>query len=154
MKAFPILCGLAAAICGCTTFNSRDPVSRRVSNEVALSDRRALESLSLSNLAAMERGLNDYIQAKGRIPARLTELIPDYIAEIPDLNLGVPEHASTKRVSVYPASVILDGQINGTMIDDTGGWGYAFNDKQVILFIDCTHKRIDGSLWYKARGVF
>ena len=148
----PAACALLA---GCVTFSSsRDPVSRQVSNEVALSDSRAHESLTLSNLAALERSLNDYIQAKKRIPAKLTELIPDYLAEIPETSLGLREHGDSKEVRYYPGSVILEGQINGALLDDKGGWGYAFNDTQVIVFVDCTHKRLDGSLWYRARGVF
>ena len=151
---FLYLPALAAVLSGCATFNSKDPVTRKVTSEVALSEQRTTESLTLSNLAALERSLNDFIQAKGRIPASLTELIPDYIAEIPEVKLGISDHGDTKRVHVYPPTVILEEQINGAALDDSGGWGYAFNDKQVIIFVDCTHKRIDGSLWYRARGVF
>lgn len=150
---FLSLPALAGALYGCTTFNSKDPVTRKVTSEVALSERRTRESMTLSNLLAMERSLNDFIQAKGRPPASLVELIPDYIAEIPDVSLGIPDHSDTKRVRVYPPTVIREGRINGSAIDDTGAWGYTSNDERVIIFVDCTHKRSDGSLWYQAQGV-
>jgi len=135
-------------------FTPRDPVATRVSNEVALSDRRMVESMTLSRLAAIERSLNDFIQAKRRVPQTLDELIPEYLAEIPEVVLGIRGVNDTRGVRRYSPEVIQDGQINGAMLDNTGGWGYVYNQDQVIVFVDSTAKRLDGSLWYKARGVY
>jgi hypothetical protein len=132
----------------------RDPVAARVSSEVALSDRRMQESMTLSRLAAIERSLNDFIQAKRRIPQALDELVPEFLAEIPEVVLGIRGINDTRSVRRYPPETIQDGQINGALLDNTGGWGYVYNRDQVIVFVDSTAKRLDGSLWYKARGVY
>jgi len=50
--------------------------------------------------------------------------------------------------------VIIDGQINGSELVDAGGWGYAFNESQVIVFLNCTHKSGSGQLWYQMRGTY
>ena len=154
MRSFSKSLCLAGALAGCAPLGPQDPASRRISDEVAVSERSSRGSVTISNLAMLERSINDFIHAKGRIPARLDELIPDYIAGIPEVTLGDRRHDDSKKVRYYPASVIQEGQINGAAIEDTGGWGYAFDDKQVIIFVDCTHKRPDGGLWYRARGVY
>ncbi|MBI5594480.1 MAG: hypothetical protein HY928_00170 [Elusimicrobia bacterium] len=145
---------IAAGAAACSFLSKDERFTKGMSDEVALSSRRTLESHTLSRLAALERSLNDYIQAKGRIPAKLTDLVPEYLAEIPDAEVGLASHRDTSEVRYYPASVITGGGINGAAIDDSGGWGYAYNDRQVIVFVNCTHQRMDGSLWYKSRGVY
>lgn len=145
---------LAALSSACTMGFRDDRFPKGMSDEVSRSVRRSAESHSLSRLAALERSLNDYIQATGKVPAKLDTLVPEFLAEIPDVELGFKEHKDRSDVHYYPASVIVGGGINGAALGDSGSWGYAYNDKRVILFIDCTHQRMDGSLWYKARGVF
>ena len=145
---------VAALTAACSWLPREERFTKGMSDEVALSSRRTLESHTLSRLAAIERSLNDYIQAKGRVPAKLSELVPEYLAEIPDTELGVSAHRDSSEVRYYPASVIAGGGINGAAITDSGGWGYVHNDRQVIVFVNCTHQRMDGSLWYKARGVY
>ncbi|MFC1679302.1 hypothetical protein ACFL2T_03745 [Elusimicrobiota bacterium] len=150
-----LILALGACVAGCGGMFGRDRLGADMSDDVAMSVRRSVESNTLSRLAALERSLNDFIQAKGRIPVRLNELIPKYLAEIPEVELGLRrEHKDRNDVAYYPVAVISDGQINGALIEDTGGWGYVFNESQVIVFVDCTHKRMDGSYWYKTRGVF
>lgn len=139
---------------GCAFMAREDRFPKGMSDEVARSVRRTAESHTLSRLAALERSLNDYIQAKGKVPAKLEELVPEYLAEIPDVEMGLKEHKDRSEVRYYPASIIAGGAVNGAALGDSGGWGYAFNDRRVIVFVDCTHQRMDGSLWYKARGVF
>ncbi|TBR22834.1 hypothetical protein EPO15_07205 [bacterium] len=145
---------VAALTSACASLGREDRFPKGMSDEVARSVRRSSESHTLSRLAALERSLNDYIQAKGKVPQRLEALVPEYLAEIPDVELGFKEHKDRSDVHYYPASVIVGGGINGAALGDSGGWGYAYNDKRVIVFVDCTHQRMDGSLWYKARGVF
>lgn len=144
----------AAAFSGCAWLGHRDPIGRSISREVELSERSTLESHTRSRLAAIENALNGYIRAKGRVPRRLDELVPDHIAEIPEVVLGLKAHKDSSAVRYYPSAVIQGGQINGSAIDDTGGWGYAFTDKRVIVFVDCTHTSLDGTLWYQMRGVY
>lgn len=144
----------AAALAGCATMQDRDPASRQVSSEIERSERMASESRTLSSLAALERSLNDFIKATGRIPLKLEQMVPEYLAEIPETNLGVPKHKDSSAVRVYGGDLIVNGQVDGSRLRDTGGWGYVFNERQVIVFIDCTHKNMRGNLWYQARGVF
>ena len=149
-----ILVALAAALAACAFASREERFPKGMSDDVARSVRRSAESQTLSRMASLERSLNDFIQAKGRIPAKLTELVPEYLAQIPDVELGMKEHKDSADVQYYPAAVIVGGGINGAALSDSGGWGYAHNDRQVIVFVDCTHARMDGSLWYKTRGVF
>ncbi|HVE12271.1 MAG TPA: hypothetical protein VNI01_02645 [Elusimicrobiota bacterium] len=148
------IAALAAMLCGCLTMDSAD--QRRpsdISEEVGRSERGAIETSNLARLAALEHGVNEFVQAEGRIPKTLDELIPKYLAEIPEA-AGLRGHRDSARVKSYPATVIVDGQINGAAIQDSGGWGYAHNDMQVIVFVNCTHKNLAGQLWYQARGAF
>ncbi|MBI3300388.1 MAG: hypothetical protein HYZ75_19655 [Elusimicrobia bacterium] len=144
----------AALLSSCAFMASEERFPKGMSDEVVRSTRRTAESHTLSRMAALERSLNDYIQAKGKIPDKLTELVPEYIGEIPEAELGIKEHKDTEETRYYPPSVIVGGGINGSALGDSGGWGYAFNERQVIVFVDCTHQRMDGSLWYKTRGVY
>lgn len=149
----PVFAAVVSAA-GCGTLMDQDPVGVQVSSQIARSERRALESMTLSRLAAIERSLNDYIQAKGRVPKSLADLVPEYLAEIPAAELGIRGMKGLSDVHYYPSDVIHGGQINGALIRGLGGWGYAYNAEQVIVFVDCTRKRIDGTLWYRARGVY
>lgn len=145
---------LIAASAGCSMRYFDSGLNKNASAQVMESERRTLESHTLSSLAAIERSLNDFVQRHHRIPKNLDELVPDFLAEIPTVELGLSGYKNTSEVAYYDPSVIVDGQINGAAIDDKGGWGYAHNDRQVIVFVDCTRKRMDGTLWYRARGVY
>ncbi|MFH1726358.1 MAG: hypothetical protein ABII00_17240 [Elusimicrobiota bacterium] len=151
-RAFCVFIG--ASLIGCAVATREDRITRDMSDEVARSERGAFESHTRARLAALERSLNDFIRAEGRIPASLDELVPQYLAEIPEVELGVAGHKDTSAVVYYDQDVISDGQVNGALLRDSGGWGYVFSDRQVVVFIDCTHKRMDGEFWYKARGVY
>lgn len=136
---------------GCSFGVRSDRVAKEVTTDVERSERMALESHTRSRLAAIERSLNDYIQAEGRIPSKLGALVPKYLAEIPEVELGIAAHRETGSVKLYPAELIVDGQINGAALSDTGGWGYVHNERRVIVFVDCTHKTMRGKLWYQSR---
>jgi len=153
LSCIPLI--FALVLSGCAGWVAEEASGSNIDDALARSARRSEESHTLSRLAALERSVNDFIQAKGRIPTDLNDLIPEFIAEIPDTELGVPRgHRGKNNVEYYQAGIILDGQVNGALIKDSGGWGYVFNDRQVIIFVDCTHKRMDGSPWYQARGVY
>ncbi|HAH08100.1 MAG TPA: hypothetical protein DCM05_16510 [Elusimicrobia bacterium] len=153
---------LAASLAwtGCSTgsgglnLDSGPTTTREMTDEVRRSERLTLESLTLSRLSAIERSLNDFIRAERRIPKRLEELVPKYLAEIPEAETGVRGHKDNSGVRYYAPSIIVDGQVNGTKLKDTGGWGYVHNEQQVIVFVDCVHKMMDGKFWYQARGVY
>jgi hypothetical protein len=153
MKRF-IAAAFAAGAMGCSMHNFGSGIDKGASQQVIASERQALESQTLSSLAAIERSLNDFVQRHRRIPKNLDELVPEFLAEIPTVSLGIKGYKSSNIVKYYPPSVIVDGRINGAALEDSGGWGYAHNDRQVIVFVDCTRKRMNGSLWFRARGVY
>lgn len=134
---------------GCAGLFSNDPTAMNVSAEIARSETMAAESLTMSRLSAIERSMADYIKAKGAVPKTLDELVPEYLAEVPDVTLGIRGHRDTKEVVYYPPSAIQNNVINGTEIRDRGGWGYAFNGERVIVFVDCTHPSTKRRPWYR-----
>lgn len=148
-------CAAALALCGCGwNFGLRDERPSGIDNEVRAAERGAMESRTLSHLAAIENAVADYVKSEGDIPARLDVLIPKYLAEIPAAAPGLRPHKETNEVQLYPADVIRDGAVDGSRLQDTGKWGYVHNDRQVIVFVDCTHSSSRGKPWYRERGVF
>ena len=126
-----------------------------VDSAVQQSDIYEHESRTLSNLATLENGVNDYIRDEKKIPEKLEDLIPKYLAEIPQVELGRPDvHSDTNKVEYYRGRVIQNGRLDESQLKDTGSWGYAHNDRQVIVFVDCTHENSRGRPWYKERGAF
>lgn len=143
------LVACSTVLAGCGNLMSRDSVSQGVSAEVARSDQMSYESLTLSRLTVLERSLSDYVRAKGKVPKRLKILIPEYLAGIPEALLGVKGHKDSNEVHYYSPDVISGGIINGSLIKDQGGWGYAFNGRRVIIFANCTHQAASGRAWYQ-----
>ena len=138
---------------GCFLMGRDDSESRSdMSSAVRRSDLIALESSTLSRLVDIEHGLDGFVHSEGRIPQKLEELVPKYLAEIPDVALGLRWHGDNNRVHNYPPAAIINGQVDGAVLKDTGSWGYVHNDRQVIVFVDCTHKNMNGQLWYQVRG--
>jgi hypothetical protein len=155
MKAiFACLAAATLALSGCRGMIGRDAIAREVDEDVRDSERQVRESRTLSNLSKLESSLADYIKTEKRIPAKLEWLIPKYLAEIPSVEIGVRGHQENSEVKVYPPDVLRDGRISGARIRDTGKWGYVFNERQVVVFIDCTHKSSRGRPWYQERGVY
>jgi hypothetical protein len=154
MKAFlPVLIGALALGAAACRGMLREDISPEVEQTFQEADTRARESRTLSGLAKLEEGLSDYVKAEKKIPKRLEDLIPKYLAEMPTVELPVRGHQDTARVEVYPPEVLRDGRVDGSRLKDTGRWGYVFNDRQVVVFVDCTHKSGRGPAWYQERGV-
>ncbi len=141
------------AVSGCASLKT-ETFGGDSSDDIERSERMSLESRTLSRLAALERSLNDFIQAEGRVPKRLEDMVPKYLAEIPEVETGIRRHKENGGVRYYPADLIMDGQVNGARLKDTGGWGFVRNEERVIVFVDCTHPMMGGSPWYQARGVY
>ncbi|SRR3989339_1671509 len=146
--------GLAAvlALAGCQALGMKDDSSVELERNFQDSDRKVREHRTFSALAEMETALAGYLKHEKRIPERLDELIPKYMAEIPSIDLGTGNHRETKAVKYYPSDILRDGQIDGTRIRDTGRWGYVFNERQVVVFVDCTHPSSRGKAWYQEKG--
>jgi len=143
----------ASTIAGCAT-SSREDSIRDVDENVNQLEIQAGESRTLSGLAKLEESLTRYIETEKKIPETLDEMVPKYLADMPTVEIHVRGHHDTDKTKVYPSYVLRDGQIDGTKLKDTGRWGYVFNDRQVVVFIDCTHKSSRGRAWYLERGVY
>ncbi|MBI3550299.1 MAG: hypothetical protein HY078_14765 [Elusimicrobia bacterium] len=153
VRILPFLLAVAAAGCG-FTFGLKNERSAGIESEIQRSERNTRESRTLSNLAAIENALSDFIKAEGKIPPRLDFLVPKYLSEVPSCDSAIGHHKESNDVRVYPSTVIRNGAIDGSQIRDTGNWGYVFNDRQVIVFVDCKHMSTRGKPWYLERGVF
>ncbi|MBI4376888.1 MAG: hypothetical protein HY549_10620 [Elusimicrobia bacterium] len=139
-------------LCACAGNRRDSEVSREVEETVRRAEIRSKESQTLSALAKLEEGLSAFTRAERRIPKSLDKLIPKYLAEIPAVETST--HKENSSVMIYPPNVLRDGQIDGSRLRDTGGWGYIATQRQIVVFIDCTHPTTRGEPWYKARGVF
>jgi hypothetical protein len=129
-----LLCALAA-LCACA------PRVRDLPYTPA--EAVGMESRALSKLAALEAAVARFTKEKGHPPARLWELAPNYIGEIPALDLSPVGHAPTNKAHEYAP---------GAPSRDTGGWGYSAQDGRV--FVDCTHRNSRERIWLDERGVF
>lgn len=149
------LAALAAILAAgaCRSLGKED-FSPEIEQTIRQVDFSAKESRTLSALAKLEEAISSYYQAEKKIPPNLEALIPKYLAEIPTVEISVRGHRDTAAVRSYPASVLNGGRIDGTRLRDSGRWGYVFNDRQVVVFVDCTHKSSRGRPWYQERGVF
>lgn len=147
------LAAAALAAAGCGGF-TRDRITREVEQNVQEVDLRAIESRTLGHLSALEAAIADFYRAENRAPAKLEELIPKFLPDIPQVELGVRGHSATNEVRKYPPEVIQDGVIDGVQLKDTGRWGYAAKGNRVIVFVDCVHRTSKGNPWYQERGVY
>lgn len=138
---------------GCGTLQGESSSANEVERNVADVELKAKEGQTLSALAKLEDSLRAYVKAERKIPEKLDELVPKYIAEIPAVAIGSHRGESAK-VRVYPPTVLRDGRVDGTKLRDSGGWGYVFNDRQVVVFVNCSHKASSGRAWYLERGAF
>ena len=141
----------AAAGCAGSANTREDRISSDVEQNVREVEARAQESRTLSSLAKIEESLATYVKMEKQIPDTLDLLVPKYLAEIPPVELGVRGHRDSALVRLYPAGALRDGQIDGSQLKDTGHWGYVHNDRQVVVFIDCTHLSPQGKPWYLQR---
>lgn len=146
--------GLAVilALAGCRGLGVKDEAAAELEQSFKASDRQVKESKTLSGLVEMETALAGYVRDEGRIPDRIEQLIPKYLAEIPAADTAVKGHGESSEVQIYPETVLRGGAIDGTRLKDTGTWGYVHNDHQVVIFVDCTHPSSRGRPWYQERG--
>lgn len=148
--------GLIVSVAGCGgTRESRDEsITREVEKKAAEVETSARRSRTLSSLAKLEEALASFVKAERRIPDSLDELIPKYLAEIPSVEIDVRGHRDNALVKAYPTSVLRDGQIDGSQLKDSGRWGYVHNERQIVVFVDCTHPSGNGMPWYREKGAF
>lgn len=142
----------AALLSGCRGMLG-EAVSPEVEADADEVERKAKEVQTISAIAKIEESIAAYVKAERKIPERLEDLVPKYLGEIPPVT-GAGKHRETSAVRIYPANTLRDGHVDGTRLRDSGRWGYVYNDRQVIVFVDCTHKASSGRAWYLERGGF
>jgi len=150
MGKFSLGLAILLASAGCRGLEARDEKTAELERNFRESERRVRETRTISSLVEMETALDGYVKHERRIPEKLDVLIPKYLAEVPTVD--VTGHRETNYVKYYPSDLLRDGQIDGTRLQDTGRWGYVHNDRQVVIFVDCTHPSGRGRPWYKERG--
>lgn len=133
---------------GCA-FGGRAPAEPR---QAGPEERLILESSTLTNLAFLEASLGAFLKANGKPPARLEQLVPDFIGNLPALELGLAAHADGAEVHDYGPGVLENGTLRESMLKDTGRWGYAVEGDRARVFVDCTHESSRARPWFKERG--
>lgn len=110
------------------------------------------EGKTKSSLAALRESIQVYAyDAKGKLPAKLEELVPKYASEIPPAH--VEKHAASTAVTSYGAEVCAGAggiQLDTSKLKDTGGWGFVADPKAKCagrVFVDCAHDDIQGKPW-------
>ncbi len=152
MRKTSFILAAVAAFLGCG--GVRDDSARDLDASFRSSENQVKESRTLASLGKLEASLADHTKHEKKIPARLEDLIPKYLAEMPAVELGLREHRDSSAAKNYPTSVLRGGQVDGTRIGDTGKWGYVFTEDRVVVFVDCTHLSRRGKPWYQERGVY
>jgi hypothetical protein len=143
-----ILCSACAGM-----FGGKDEASMDFDKETSANEARVKEDRVRSSLAQLEARMADYTKTEKKIPEKLEKLVPKYLAEIPALDLPACGR-ETNKVETYRPDVLRDGQVDGSRIRGTGRWGYVFNDRQIVIFIDCLKPSLRGVPWYQERGVY
>ncbi|OGS40251.1 MAG: hypothetical protein A2506_12150 [Elusimicrobia bacterium RIFOXYD12_FULL_66_9] len=144
---------LAASFAGCAGLFVKDEASADFDKETSAVEARIKEDRVRSALRRFEESIANFYKSEKRIPERLDQLIPKYLAEVPSLDLPACGRES-ERVEIYPADILRGGQVDGSRLKGTGHWGYVFNDRQVVIFVDCLKPSSRGIPWYQERGLF
>lgn len=143
---------LAWTVSGCALFG-RDEAAAEFERETSADEARVREDKARTGLGRLEASIADYYKAEKKIPEKLDLLVPKYLAEIPPLDLPACGE-ETDKVQTYSPEALRGGQVDGARIRGTGRWGYVFNDRQVVVFIDCLKLSSQGVPWYQVRGVY
>ncbi len=154
MRKLILTAAAALLTAGCAVlFGGKDEATADFDKETSANEARVKEDRARSSLAQLETRLSDYTKTEKKIPAKLENLVPKYLAEIPTLDLSACGH-ETSQVEIYSAQILRDGQVDGSRIKGTGRWGYVFNENQVVIFVDCLKPSLRGVPWYQERGVY
>jgi len=152
MRDLGLVMGVVLALAGCRGLGVKDEASTELERTFLESEVQVRESRTRSSLIEMESALSSFVKQERRIPDKLDELIPKYMAAIPAVDIGAGGHRETSDVKYYRSDLLRDGQIDGTKLQDSGKWAYVHNDRQVVIFVDCTHPNSRGRPWYQERG--
>lgn len=153
MRRILTLTILAASFSGCAGLWGKDESSADFDKETSAAEARIKEDRVRSALGRFEESISNFYKAEKRIPERLDQLVPKYLAEVPSLDLPACGR-ETEKVQAYPADILRGGQVDGSRLRGTGRWGYVYNERQVVVFVDCLKTSSRGIPWYQERGLF
>ena len=109
----------------------------------------AAETAAVASLLQLRKAVEDYKTKEGKYPKRLSNLLPDYIPEIPEISLA--DHPATREVIEIASSDYDEALFQAIM--DSGKWLY-FTDKKSkyygLVLLDCSHKNARGVEMYQA----
>lgn len=144
----------AAALAGCASMTgAKEMGASDFEEDATAADLRVREDRARAGIAKIEASIADYVKAEKRIPAKLEDLVPKYLGELPTVNIpGCGRE--TDRSESYGTEVLRGGQVDGSRLRGTGRWGYVYNDERVVVFVDCVKPSSRGIPWYQERGVF
>ena len=144
---------LLLAVAGCRGLGSKDEAASDLERSIQRSERQAAELRTLAGLAQIEGALAGYLKDHGGdIPERLGQLVPNYLTDLPTVDVAIKGHWETNAIKYYSRGILRGGHIDGSKLRDTGKWGYVHNDRQVVVFVDCTHPSSRGKSWYEEQG--
>ena len=143
---------LAAGLTGCANITGKDEAAMDFEKETSASDASVREDRARMSLRALESAVADYVKAENKIPEKIDILVPKYLAAIPPLDVPACGR-ETDKVQNYPASLLRDGQVDGSRLKATGRWGYVYDSTRVVVFVDCLKPSSKGTPWYQERGV-
>ncbi|MDE2510287.1 MAG: hypothetical protein KGL74_04120 [Elusimicrobia bacterium] len=152
LAALALVAGGVLSGCGMLGI-TKDEASIDFDRETRADDIKVREDKTRSDLGRIEAAIADYYKTNAAIPKRLDLLVPKFLAEVPPLD--VPECGKeTTEVEYYPPDVLRGGQVDGTRLRGSGRWGYVFNGRRVVIFVDCLKRSDAGVPWYQVRGVY
>jgi hypothetical protein len=144
----------AASLAGCAgMFGAKEMDTSDFEKDASAADLRVREDRARAGLGKLEASLADFVKTEKRIPAKLEELIPKYLGELPTVN--VPGCGrETDKSETYGPEILRGGQVDGSRLKGTGRWGYVFNESRVVVFVDCVKPSSRGVPWYQERGAY
>src|ERR1700692_3578513 len=92
---------LIAGLSSCGTMRKDDPPSEVDKNAQNVHFKNK-ETRTLSNLAKLEASIAAYVEAEKKIPENLDALVPQYLADVPTVELGLSRHRDNNAVKIYP----------------------------------------------------
>jgi hypothetical protein len=149
-----LLIAAVAALAGCSSLTgAKEMGASDFGTDTNAADLRVREDRARAGLVTLENSISDFVKSEKRVPSKLEELIPKYLAELPSLNIpGCGRE--TERAQVYGPEVLRGGQVDGSRIKGTGRWGYVYNSDRVVVFVDCVKPSSRNIPWYQERGAY
>jgi hypothetical protein len=145
---------VAASLAGCSgMLGGKEMGTSDFDKDASEADVRVREDRARAGLGKLEASIADFVKTEKRIPAKLEELVPKYLGELPTLNVPGCGRENDKSEN-YGPDILRGGQVDGSRLKGTGRWGYVYNESRVVVFVDCVKPSSRGVPWYQERGAY